>query len=375
MVGLDPYRVLRVRRSAKLLEIQSAYRALAQKFHPDHNPHDVVLAAARFRELQEAYEILSDPTRRRAHDASLKLRLRERDMWRAAFGLTGGGGGIRSIDFDGLGPTGPGSVMGVVPVSTDGGVLSGSIALCDSFLKSGVNTILRIVIWGDVCITCKGKGFRSGKSVCDHCRGTGQISSPQPAWSTPGVVIGCCPRCEGCGMLSVVSCVECSGWGRYRGRQRLQVKIEPGTRVGQTLRLKGQGRHLGGRLFGDLLIKTVRDMGATRWDESGNVYSTLSLSLTQAILGDKVLVPTLFGGFVRLSIPNSVQPGTVLCLRGRGWRPNPNAIRGQHYITLRVLVPSLSSSSERRRVRALFGGASGRSFEEPVGEGYFSRGS
>ncbi len=357
MASRDLYEVLGVARDASEEDIRRAYRKLARQHHPDVNPDDPE-AEARFKEVSAAYEVLSDPKKRKLYDefgtdaekigfdpekAAEYRRWKERyERARAPGGFGGFGGGADGFEFDlsdifghGFGGAASASARHARP----GADVEAELTV--DFLEAAQGGERRIALRKPVaCARCGGQGVHAGSS-CASCGGTGRkrVGRGPLQMQMP------CPQCGGRG---AEPCEACGGQGSQSGRVELTVKIPPGIEDGQRLRLKGQGAPgLGGGPPGDLYVTVhVRPHPLFR-REGLDVHLDLPVTVREAMFGAEVEVPTLSGP-VRLKVPRGSQSGRRLRLKGKGIEGRHGA-RGDLYVRLQVRVPSPDADEEAAR--------------------------
>lgn len=367
MAKRDYYEVLGVERGASQAEIKSAYRKLAKKYHPDLNPGDKQAEAA-FKEVNEAYEVLSDDQRRARYD-----QFGHEDPTAAGgnYGsyttYTGGAGGFDDIfesifgSFGGFG----GSTRQAANGPVRGDDLRYNLTI--NFEEAIFGCKKEISITRDeACDTCGGSGAKPGTSpkTCDQCHGTGQVTRIQQTMLGSMRTSSPCPKCGGTGKIITDPCPKCGGKGTIRRQRSITVTIPAGIDNGQALTLRGQGEpgQRGGPA-GDLYIAiTVRPHRKFRRD-GANLYSEMTISFAQAALGDEVEIETLKGS-VKETIAEGTQPGQVIRVRGEGVPSlrNPSQ-RGDLFVTLKVEVPKRLNERQRMALRlfdeAMGGKASG----------------
>jgi molecular chaperone DnaJ len=361
----DYYKTLGVSKDATADEIKKAYRKLARQFHPDANKGDTA-AEERFKEVSEAYDVLSDAKRRKEYDEA-----------RALFGAggLGGGGGFRmpggagapggsTFNFGDLfGNTG-GAAGGLGDIL--GGIFSGrggtrataprrgadvesEVTLGFEEAIDGATVALRMTS-EQPCPSCRGTGGRNGSlpRQCPTCLGTGQTSRNQGgfAFAEP------CRECRGRGMVVDDPCPDCHGSGRAMGTTTLNVRIPAGVRDGQRIRLKGKGApgERGGPA-GDLFV-LVHVQPHPLFGRSGdNLTMTVPVSFAEAALGGEVKVPTLGGSPVTVKLAPGTSNGRTLRVRGRG-ATRKDGTKGDLLVTVEVAVPDKLSGKARDAVEA-----------------------
>jgi molecular chaperone DnaJ len=349
MAKRDYYEVLGVSRGATAAEIKKAYRKLARKHHPDVNPGDKP-AEERFKEISQAYEILSDPDKRKQYDA----------MGHAAF--EGGGGGPGWHDFGrgaGGGPSGAGfdfsSIFGDL-FGQEAGARPGPRRGAD--LEYEMEIDFREAVLGTEkeisyrrsgpCEACGGLGYRrgTGGGSCAQCGGTGRLTAQRG----PIAVQQPCPRCRGTGRQPGAPCESCGGRGSTPKAERIRVRIPHGVDTGSRVRLGGKGEAgVEGAPPGDLYIQVhVRPDPVFR-RQGDDVVSTVNIPLLDALLGGTVTVPTL-GDPVRMKIPPGTQNGQRFRLKGKGV---PS--RGDLYAEIQVDLPRSLDPEVRSTLEGLRG--------------------
>ncbi|MCT2584925.1 molecular chaperone DnaJ [Actinophytocola gossypii] len=310
----DYYGALGVRQDATSEEIKRAYRKLARELHPDVNPDDS--AQERFREVTAAYEVLSDPQKRKIVD-----------LGGDPLGNGGGGGGRDPFAGFGLGDImdaffgGGGAGAGRGPRSR---VQPGSDALIRIELtleecNTGVSRELTVDT-AVLCDLCRGSGCAEGSSpqVCDTCAGRGEVQSVQRSFLGQVVTARACPVCRGVGEVIPDPCRQCGGDGRVRARRTITAKVPPGVAEGMRVRLSGQGEvGPGGGPAGDLYVEVVERPHATFERDGADLHCTIRIPMTTAALGSVQPLETL-DDTVELDLEPGTQPGTELLLAGHG---------------------------------------------------------
>ena len=351
----DYYEVLGVKKGASEDELKKAYRKLAKENHPDLHPGDKE-CEARFKEINEAYEVLSDPDKRAKYD----------QFGHAAFDPSqgfGGGGGFGGFEgFGGFGDIFSDIFGGGFGFGGGGGRNPNAPRKGDN-LRATVNIKFEEAAFGvkkdvfvskiEQCHDCKGTGCAEGTTaeVCPDCKGTGTVMSTK---RTPfGMVQSSeqCPKCRGRGKIIHSPCKTCRGIGSVRRQHKVSVSIPAGIDDGQTISLKGQGNAgLNGGPAGDLLI-TVLVQPHARFERDGaSILLDQEISFAQAALGAEVEVPTL-DGKVKLNIPEGTQSGTTFRLKGKGVPFLRNGGRGDQFVTVNVAVPRSMTSTQKNALR------------------------
>lgn len=362
----DYYEVLGLSKSASDDDIKKAYRKLAKQYHPDLNPGDKE-SEAKFKEVNEAYEVLSDPDNKAKYD----------QFGHAAFdpnaGFNGGyGGGFSDLgDIFGDIFGGFGDIFGSSRSSNTGPQRGESIRLNIriTFEEAAFGCTKEVPISRvDECDDCHGSGCASGTSpeTCSNCNGTGMIRTQQRVMGMTMASSSPCPKCGGAGKIIRTPCPSCSGSGTVRAQSKISVNIPAGIDNGQTVSLRGQGhtgKNGGGR--GDLLI-TVSVMPHPEFTRDGpSVLYSMPISIVQAALGGEVEVPTLDGN-VKYDLPEGTQTGTVFRLRGKGIPHLRGSGRGDQYVTVTVDTPR-NLTSEQKELLIKFGQSLGETVERKSG--------
>jgi molecular chaperone DnaJ len=335
MAQQDYYTLLGVARDAGEAEIKKAFRQLALKYHPDRNPGDGQ-AEERFKAINEAYAILSDPDKRAQYDRYGRV------------DLPPGGvdfGGVEDLFGDLLeGFFGGGGRGGRRSRARQGDDLRYDLEITLDEAAQGLETRLQIPRL-ESCERCRGSGVEPGSSraACPTCKGRGQLRYQQGFLT----VARTCPHCGGQGQVIKNPCKTCSGEGRVAQERTLKVRIPPGVDEGAQLRLPGEGEAgLGGGPSGDLyVVLHVRPHAFFR-REGNDLYCALPLTFPQATLGAEVDVPVL-GGVAKLKVPAGSQNGDVLRLRGKGMPTLHGRGHGDACYSVVVEVPKRLSGRQR----------------------------
>jgi len=360
MARADYYKTLGVDKKASQEDIKKAYRTLARKFHPDANKGDEA-AEERFKEISEAYDVLSDGKRRAEYDEARSL-FGTGGRFRPPGGGGPGGAPGGGVPFDfgdvfGSAGGGLGDVLGGLfgnrgtraGAPRRGADIESQVTLSFTDAVSGVTLPLRMAS-EQACPTCHGTGGRDGAlpHQCPVCLGTGQTSRNQGgfAFAEP------CRECRGRGMVVDDPCPDCNGSGRAMGQRSLTVRIPAGVRDGQRIRLKGKGSpgERGGPA-GDLNI-VVHVTPHRLFGRSGdNLTLTVPVTFAEAALGAEVKVPTLNGGPVTLRLPSGTANGRTFRVRGKG-APRRDGSHGDLLVTVQVAVPTKLAPQARAAVEA-----------------------
>jgi molecular chaperone DnaJ len=367
----DYYQLLGVERGAGEAEIKKGFRRLARELHPDVNSHDPE-AEEKFKRAAQAYEVLSDPERRRVYDAFGEEGLRS-GGWspRAGFGnledvlssFFGRGDPLFS-DLFGFGRGGPAA----------GGDLAAEIAISLPEVLTGATRELSFDAV-TVCERCRGNGAEPGTPIrtCSACDGVGEIRRVSRTPFGQVMRAAPCDRCGGDGRVPEQPCAECRGRGRVSGSRTWDVEIPPGIESGQRIRIAGAG-HAGeaGARAGDLYVG-VRVEDDERFRREGtDLVSVIEISATEAMLGTRIAVPTL-DGEREIEVEPGAQPGDRVVLRSLGLPDLRGAHRGDQHVFVNVIVPA-NLSEEQRELAQRLGETLGPDNLSPDGrEGLFSR--
>lgn len=340
MAKRDYYEVLSVAKGASADEIKKAYRKLAMKYHPDRNPDDKA-AEEKFKEANEAYEVLSDEDKRAAYDRHGHAGV-DPNM---AGGFGGAGAGNFSDIFgDMFGDIFGGGGRGGAQRSNRGADLRYTMELDLEEAVNGVTKQIRIPKLS-VCETCEGTGAKKGTTVdtCKTCHGQGQVRIQQGFFSMQQT----CPSCRGQGKTIKEPCTSCRGQGRVEKSKTLEVKIPAGVDTGDRIRLSGEGEAgPNGGASGDLYVQVaVRDHKIFERD-GADLYCEVPISFADAALGGELEVPTLEGR-VMLKIPEGTQTGKLFRLRGKGVKPVRGGGPGDLFCKVAVETPVNLSKKQK----------------------------
>ena len=363
----DYYEVLGVSKTASDSEIKSAYRKLAKKYHPDMNPGDKE-AEAKFKEASEAYAILSDADKRRQYD----------QFGHAAFD-GGAGGGAGGFDFNGFDM---GDIFGDIfgdffggggrSRSANNGPMKGqnvrvSVHLTFEEACFGTEKEIELNIKED-CAKCHGTGAKPGTQpeTCSKCGGKGQVVFTQQ--SLFGVVrnVQACPDCHGTGKIIKDRCPDCGGSGYISRRKKISVSIPAGIDNGQSIRIRDKGEPgINGGPRGDLLVRVIVGRHPIFQRQDYDIYSTAPITFAQAALGAEVRIKTIDGD-VMYTVKPGTQTDTRVRLRGKGVPTTRNKqVRGDHYVTLVVQVPTKMNAEQKELLKAFDQAMDGKKEEEP----------
>jgi molecular chaperone DnaJ len=345
------YDTLGVKKGASADEIKKAYRKLAAQHHPDRNPGDAA-SEEKFKEVQNAYDVLSDEEKRKQYDR---------------FGSTNGRPGPDPDDFNfggnfninDLGDLGDlfggifnrGTTRARRPAPERGADIEAVVNLSFEDSLRGLETKIPVEVT-TACRECGGTGAEPGTTpiICPECHGRGVVSESQGLFSLSQP----CPRCRGNGTVVEKPCRTCKGTGRERRTRRYTVKIPAGVKDGTRIRLKGKGEiGAAGGPAGDLYVVT-RVQPSKRFHRRGdNLVIDVPVTYTEAALGAKVEVPTPYGGRVSLKVPAGSQDGRQLRIRGQGAPKLKGSGKGDLIAKLHVAVPKKLSKQEREALEEL----------------------
>ncbi|MCL5042986.1 MAG: molecular chaperone DnaJ [Gammaproteobacteria bacterium] len=342
MAKRDFYEVLGVDRGASDAELKKAYRRLAMKYHPDRNPDDAD-AIEKFKEANEAYEVLTDSNKRAAYDQYGHAGV-DPNMGGGQGGGFGGGADFSDIFGDVFGDIfGGGRGRGRSSVQR-GSDLRYTLELDLEQAVRGDEVTIRIPTLEE-CETCDGSGAKKGSSpvTCTTCGGVGQVRMQQGFFSVQQT----CPRCQGSGKMITDPCNDCHGQGRKEKQQTLSVKIPAGVDTGDRIRVSGKGEAgLNGGPPGDLyVVVSVREHKIFQRDGK-NLFCEVPISITDAALGGELEVPTL-DGRVKLKIPAGSQTDKLFRMRGKGVTPVRGGATGD--LLCRVVVETPVNLTKRQR--------------------------
>ena len=353
----DYYEVLGVEKSASADEIKKAYRKKAMQFHPDRNPGDKT-AEEKFKEVGEAYEVLSDADKRSRYDQ---------------FGFQGvdpnfgGGGGYGGSGFGGFG--GFGDFGDIFSEFFGGGGRSRGGAT--NAPRRGENVAARLDLTFEEaafgcekevsanrienCAACNGSGSADGViESCSRCHGTGQVRTTQNFMGMTMQSSSACPQCSGRGKIVKNPCNTCRGKGKVRRVQKIKVKVPAGVDEGQSVRVRNEGCvGTNGGPNGDLLVEIYLKQHPIFERQNMDVFCEVPITFTQAALGAEIEVPTL-DGKIKYEIPEGTQTGKVFQIFGKGVPSvnNPKR-RGNHFFTVVVETPTKLSREQKELLRQL----------------------
>lgn len=366
----DYYEVLEISRTASDTEIKRAYRTLARKYHPDVNKEPD--AEDRFKEVNEAYEVLSNVDRRAAYDR----------FGHAAAAGAGAG--------DPFGFGGAGSPFGDLFETFFGGAAGGangrrSAPVRGADIQVSVNLTFEEAVFGvekevevdrlETCDVCEGTRMKDGKTPpsCPSCGGSGEVRRVQQTILGQFMTSGPCPTCRGEGVTITDPCENCKGRGRVRNYRTLSVTIPPGIDDNATLRLSGQGEDAPNNgAAGDLYVK-VRVQQHKFFERHGKaVHSRVGINVAQAALGDEIEIDTLDGPVV-FRVPPGTQSGQQFRLRSKGVPDLRGGERGDQIVTVQVIVPKKLTEEQEELFERLSASLGREVTQQPKGRGFFDR--
>ncbi len=339
----DYYEVLGVSKDADEKQIKSAFRKLAKQYHPDVNKEPG--AAEKFKEAQEAYAVLSDADKRRQYD----------QFGHAAFDQNGGGYDFSGFDFGDIFSeifgSGFGSGFGFGGTSSSNRKRKGADKLMRinlSFEEAafGTKKTINVPVSSD-CAHCHGKGGH-GEKRCSKCHGTGVVTTEQRTMFGSFATRTTCPNCHGDGVTFDEVCSYCHGSGKTTKNTDIEVKIPAGVDNGNQLRVAGKGEPgLNGGPNGDLYLEFYVKEHELFMRDGSDIYLELPITITEAVLGCKKEIPTLYGN-VKLTIPEGSESGDKHRLKGKGIENINSGINGNMYVILRIIIPKKLSRDQKK---------------------------
>ena len=365
----DYYEVLGVAKTASDDELKKAYRKLAKQYHPDMNPGDKE-AEAKFKEINEAYEVLSDKDKRAKYD----------QFGHAGVDPNFGGGGFGGYgDFGDFGDFGFGDILGDLLGGGFGGRgAQRSGPQRGESLRAGVTISFEEAAFGcekeisltrlESCESCHGSGCAPGTpaEVCPDCRGSGTVRVQQRMGGMAFTSSAPCSRCRGTGKIIHQPCKSCGGGGNVRKQRKISVSIPQGINDKQAVSLRGQGNAgANNGPAGDLIVEVRVKPHPYFQREGTSVLYECPVSFYQAAMGAELEIPTI-DGKVKYTLPAGTQPGTTFRLRGKGIPELRGRGRGDQYVTVQVRVPTSLTNQQRDALQA---------FAEAMGESAPSSGS
>jgi len=377
MAKRDYYEVLGVAKDATAEEIKKAYRQLARKYHPDLNNGDKE-AENKFKEVQEAYEVLSDPAKRENYDRFGHAGTEGNFENMGGFGDVGDifGDIFDSFFGSGFGDIGFGGFGG--PRSRNKGAKGADIRLeLEISFEEAVFGVKKEVNFPrlETCPDCEGTGREPGSSthVCEECHGEGRVRYVNRTLFGQMQSIRTCPRCGGEGVIVDHPCKRCHGEGRVRMDKTLTLHIPAGVDDGIELKVKGEGeKGVKGAPAGDLFVRLKVKPHSVFKREGKNIYLEVPISIVQAALGDKIKVPTL-NGEEELKIPEGTQSGTTFVLKGKGVKSLNSNSYGDEYVKITVVTPVRLNEKQKKLLRELGNSLKEKNLEVKGEEGFFKK--
>lgn len=367
----DYYEVLGIDKNADDAAIKKAYRQLAKKYHPDMNPGDQE-AEKKFKEASEAYAVLSDPDKRRQYD----------QFGHAAFEGGAGGGGFGGFDFN---SADMGDIFGDIFGDLFGGGRSrraNNGPMQGANIRAQIRVTFEEAVFGcdkeieltlkDECGKCHGTGAKPGTSpiTCSKCGGKGQVVYTQQSLFGMVQNVRTCPECNGTGKVIKEKCPDCYGTGYISNKKKIAVTVPAGIDNGQSIRIRGKGEPgVNGGPRGDLLVEVLVSRHPIFQRQDTNIYSTAPISFVTAALGGTVRIKTV-DGEVEYDVKAGTQTDTRVRLKGKGVPSLRNKnVRGDHYVTLVVQVPTDLSKDAKEALRAYDDAVNGISSSGKGGKG------
>ncbi len=353
MAKEDFYKLLGVGKNASDAEIKKSYRRLAMKYHPDRNKDDPEKAEEKFKQIKEAYEILSDQKKRSAYDQFGHAGV-DSSMGGGPGGF-GGAEGFSDVFGDVFGDIfgGGGRRRSSVQRGAD---LRYNMQLSLEDAVAGTEIKIRVPVMS-TCSGCKGTGAKKGSSpvTCTTCHGHGQVRMQQGFFSVQQT----CPTCHGNGKQIKDPCRTCHGQGRVQENKTLSVKVPAGVDTGDRIRLSGEGEagEQGGP-SGDLYVEISVKEHAIFTREEANLYCEVPISFPTACIGGELQVPTL-NGKVNLKIPPETQTGKLFRLRGKGVKPVRGGAKGDLLCRIKIETPVNLTKEQKSWIKQLDGSLSG----------------
>ncbi len=356
MTKRDYYAILGITKSATTDEIKKTYRGLAMRHHPDRVPHEQKKEAEeKFKEISEAYAVLSDTQKRALYDqyghTGIDQRFSHEDIFKGADfssifeDLAGFGGGIFEEIFGGFGSDIFGRSTSRGQAGRRGRDLELEISITLEEAASGAEKTIRVPRY-EICKTCQGTGAKPGsrKSTCPQCKGTGRVIMSSGFFQLAQT----CNQCKGQGKVITTPCLDCHGQGKSKVTRSIMVKVPPGVYTGSHLRIRGEGE-AGISSHGDLYV--VMNVQSHRIFErhDNHVVCEIDVSLVKAVLGGEIEVPTL-DGKVKMKIPPGTQPNRIFRLRDKGIPDLHGRGKGDELVKINVKIPANLSYEERKAI-------------------------
>lgn len=358
----DYYEVLGVDRNATDEELKKAYRRLAKKYHPDANPDNKKEAEAKFKEVNEAYEVLSDKQKRATYDQF---------GHDGPFGA-GNQGGYYSNGFDGFSGFGDFGDLGDIFSSFFGGSGFGAKSNRRNGPQKGADLKMQVEITFEEsvfgvekevslykhenCTVCNGTGAKPGTTVetCKTCGGKGQVKQVQNTILGSFQTVKTCPQCNGEGKIIKEPCTECRGKGTIRKNKKIKFKIPEGIDNGQTISIRGEGEPgKKGGINGDLYITVFVRKSDIFTRKGDNILCNVPITYTQAVLGAEVNIPTPDKTGIKFRIPEGTATGTSFTIKEKGFKNIQGRGIGNLIFTVEVQVPKKLTKEQRELIEKL----------------------
>ncbi len=345
------YEILGVDKKASQDDIKKAFRKIAHKYHPDKGPGN----EGKFKEASEAYSVLSDEKKRQQYDT----------FGSAGPGMGGGAGGFNPGDFD---FSGFGGAEGFDFGDIFGDIFGGggrrqqqkrgrdiSIDIELDFKESVFGVTRKVSInKTNVCASCRGTGAEKGTETvtCTKCNGKGQVKEARNTFFGQFMTTTECDVCRGEGWVPKTKCSHCRGAGVVNEQEEINIEIPAGIENGEMIRFTGKGEAIKGGVTGDLYVKVRVKKHSHFRKEGANLYTEISIKLSDAILGGEHALETL-DGKLTVKIPEGIQSGEVLRIKGYGVPYGKGTTRGDIYLTIKVEIPKRLSRDARRLIEEL----------------------
>lgn len=350
----DYYEILGISRSASKDEIKKAFHKLAHKYHPDKSGGD----EKKFKEMNEAYQVLSDETKRRQYDQYGSTSFDGGGPPPGA-GFSGqgfGGGGFDGVDLGDIFNDffGAGFNQGGGQRVERGRDISVDIEI--SFEHSIFGTTRNVVLGkSSQCDTCHGSGAKPGTKLkkCEACSGKGRVNELRKSFLGTFSTVATCSTCQGTGEIPEEKCKTCSGLGIHKKQEEIEIKIPPGVNSGEMLRMSGKGEAVSRGVPGDLYIKMRVKPHAIYHREGSNLVTKLDVKLTDALLGATYKILGLDGKEIEVKIPEGVKFGDILRIKEKGVPGTKHGRSGDIMIHVNIKTPSKLSGKTRKLVEEL----------------------
>ena len=363
----DYYEVLGLQKGASDNDIKKAFRKMAMKYHPDKNPRDKV-AEEKFKEINEAYAVLSDPEKKEKYDRFGHAGVDPNSGFGGGAGGFGGFGGFEDI-FDMFGGA-FGGFGGGSRGRRNNGPRKGSDlqkAVTITFEEAAFGTKKEIRLNKYVkCKTCGGSGAAPGtsKKSCPKCGGTGEIRTAQRTPLGTFQSVSPCPDCNGTGEINETPCPDCGGSGKTRDNVTISVNIPAGVDNDSVIPIKGQGEPgVNGGPDGDLYIVINVEPHKIFERRGQDLWLEIPITFDQAALGDDIIVPTLEGK-VSYKVPSGTQPDTIFRLKGKGIKSVRGNRKGDLYVKVNLEVPTKLNSKQKKAISAMAEKVTGECYQK-----------